>query len=107
MGSISLKTNNICPICQRRISNLTDHHLVPVHKPGKREERAKLCSDCHSQIHMLFSNQELKKEYNTTKSIKNSKRMQAYLKFIENRNSENKLSFKESNRRKKKWRTII
>lgn len=48
----------ICPLCMRDLSSLEKHHLKT-----RRKDRAdveKICQGCHSQIHALFSNTELR-----------------------------------------------
>ena len=69
-----------CAICGRE-ETLTRHHLIPRtrhhNKRNKREfERVVvrqvvgICRPCHSQIHVLLSEKELEREYNTVARLK-------------------------------------
>lgn len=50
----------ICPLCQREVPRLEEHHLQTRRKD--REDTEGVCGDCHSQIHALFSNTDLRNE---------------------------------------------
>lgn len=48
----------ICPLCTRDLPSLEKHHLKT-----RRKDRAdveQICRGCHSQIHALFSNTDLR-----------------------------------------------
>ena len=87
----------------------TLHHLIPVSKSRHKNKYLKtdegnflwICTECHSQIHALFSNYELKELYNTKEKLMEEPRMR---KFIEWRmkHAEFSGSSKMSNDRKKK-----
>ena len=87
----------------------TLHHLIPVSKSRHKNKYLKtdegnflwICTECHSQIHALFSNYELKELYNTKEKLMEEPRMK---KFIEWRmkHPEFSGSSKMSNDRKKK-----
>lgn len=61
-----------CEICGAQCK-LTVHHLIPQQVSRHKNKYLKtdegnflwVCTECHSQIHALFSNQELKELYNT------------------------------------------
>jgi len=48
----------ICPLCTRDLPWLEKHHLRTRRKD--RTDVEKICRSCHSQIHALFSNTELR-----------------------------------------------
>ena len=87
----------------------TVHHLVPQNQSRHKNKYLKIdegnflwiCTECHSQIHALFSNYELKELYNTKEKLMEEPRMR---KFIEWRmkHPEFSGSSKMSNDRKKK-----
>ena len=58
-----------CPICKRLAPKAfqEEHHLVPKSKKGK--ETVTVCVNCGDMIHKIFTNQELKLEYNSVKKI--------------------------------------
>ena len=74
-----------CPLCGRAEVGLNDHHLVPAQKGGKKGSRIEICTNCHDQIHAVFTNNELKDKYNTLKQLKNANRMQGFYRFIAKR----------------------
>ena len=69
-----------CALCGRAVTQLTRHHLVPriVHKRPRtrrsftRAERLTvilLCRACHKQIHALFTESELARNYCTLEAL--------------------------------------
>jgi hypothetical protein len=53
-----------CSLCAREIPDVSyqeKHHTTPVAKGGKETEL--VCIDCGDQIHMLFTNNELRDSY--------------------------------------------
>ena len=59
----------ICPICERVIpeAQRDEHHLIPRLKGGK--ETRSLHRICHRQIHALFSESELARNYSTVEAL--------------------------------------
>ena len=51
--------DNICQLCDRKVDKLTKHHLLPREEGGNEEHISYICSDCHRQIHALYTNKEL------------------------------------------------
>lgn len=70
-----------CPLCERVGDFLkpSKHHLVPKSRDG--EETAEICSDCHRQIHALFTLVELEREYSTIDALKSSAAMQKWTRW--------------------------
>ena len=97
-----------CELCGSE-TNITKHHLIPVSQSRRKNKYLKtdegnflwVCTECHSQIHALFSNYELKTLYSTKESLMNEPRMR---KFIEwrRKHPDFKGSSKMSNKRKGK-----
>ena len=60
----------ICPLCDRAIpkSQRDQHHLIP--KSHKGRETVMLHRICHRQIHALFTETELARQYNTVEKLK-------------------------------------
>lgn len=76
--------DHICELCNRSVSILTKHHLIPLEKGGKKLDTIHLCPTCHTAIHSLFTNRELASRFNSLERIKNDFKIIKYLKFIEN-----------------------
>lgn len=71
-----------CELCDREISEITKHHLIPVEKGGNDNHIAFLCKTCHSQIHALYTNSELSYRLYTIDRLKKEEKINRYLKFI-------------------------
>lgn len=59
----------ICPLCERKIPHsLRDaHHLIPKSKGGRQTEY--LHRICHRQIHALFTETELARQFNSVDAL--------------------------------------
>ena len=88
--------NHICELCNRSVSTLTKHHLIPLEKGGKKFETLSLCPTCHKQIHALFTNRELATHYHTLESLKKDQKIIKYLRFIENVPADSHVEIKKS-----------
>lgn len=77
-----------CSLCRRVIPHeeiadpqvVQEHHLRP-------EERATsptvlLCRPCHEQLHAVFTNAELRADYDTIEALRAADRLEAYLEWI-------------------------
>lgn len=77
-----------CALCRRIIPDekisdpqaVQEHHLRP-------EERAEsptvlLCRPCHKQLHAVFTNDELREEYDTITALRAAEQLQDYLDWI-------------------------
>lgn len=59
----------VCPLCDRKIplSQRDTHHLVPKSKGGRDTEY--LHRICHRQIHALFTETELARQFNSVDAL--------------------------------------
>ncbi len=59
----------VCPLCDRQIpdSQRDAHHLVPRSKGGRQTEY--LHRICHRQIHALFTETELARQFNSVEAL--------------------------------------
>ena len=87
-GEVSMSnTTNKCELCGNDCE-ATKHHLIPQAQSRHKNKYLKtdegnylwVCTECHSQIHALFSNYELKTLYNTKEALLSEPRMH---KFVE------------------------
>lgn len=60
------------------------HHLTPKSKGGKNT--VIVCIDCGDQIHNIFDNKELKKEYNTVDKLVSHPDIKKWVKWIQKKN---------------------
>ena len=93
----------ICQLCARDVNQLTKHHLIPKQKINRRkwrrsyrkfekppwERKIDVCIPCGKQIHALFTNKELKKEYNTLEALKSSPKIQKWINWVIKKNPQN------------------
>lgn len=69
-----------CPICGRESDNtLSEHHLIPRSKKGR--ETVTLHRICHDQVHALWTENELARDFNTIDKIMSDPRMQKFAKW--------------------------
>jgi hypothetical protein len=83
-----------CEFCQRHISNLTRHHLIPRTRHRNKKTRrqfdrqamttriAWLCRPCHKQLHALFSEKELAESYHHLDALRQHPEMQHFIEWI-------------------------
>lgn len=75
-----------CQLCQRPISDLTEHHLIPRQYTKRRKldpgPTVQICRPCHKHIHTLFSNHTLARELNTLDKLQSHPQMQSFLAWI-------------------------
>ncbi len=81
-----------CPICER-VETLTRHHLIPRtrhrNKRNKREferslvrQTVSICRPCHSQIHVLLTEKELERAWNTVEKLLTHPEIQRFAQWI-------------------------
>lgn len=74
-----------CELCNREVERIEFHHFFPGKKRRKNEDGIYVCNTCGDQIHILFSNQELRDLYNSIEKILGSPRFNDYLKWIKDK----------------------
>ena len=71
-----------CVLCRRRGPDLPTerHHL----RPERRAESpvVEVCSPCHDQLHALFTNEELREQFDSAAALREADRMAEYLSWI-------------------------
>lgn len=92
----------ICDLCEREVSSLTKHHLIPKGVGGKDDSTILLCNSCHKQLHALYTNRELSTKLYTLSRIKNDENIKKYLKFIKDFQEDTNISIKRSKKVRKK-----
>lgn len=87
----------LCPLCERDVPQLDDHHLKTRRKD--KSDIAGVCQPCHSQIHALFSNQDLRNEalgLDTLEGLKENERMARAIRWIARQPSGTKVTTRQS-----------
>lgn len=91
-----------CPLCDRYItknSYFDEHHLIPKSLGGK--ETITLHRICHSKIHSLFTERDLKNNYYTIKLLKTHPEIQKFIKWVSKKDSSFHSKTKKSKKRRK------
>lgn len=92
-----------CPLCSREITTKSyadEHHLIPKSLGGK--ETIRLHRICHSKIHSLFTERELKNSYYTIKLLKQNEEILKFIKWIRNKPPEFHIKTISSNNKRKR-----
>jgi 5-methylcytosine-specific restriction protein A len=90
----------ICPICGRNTTSIEFHHYFPVSTRRKSEEGVSLCPQCHRQIHLLFSNTELRNELNSLTKFLSNAIIIAWINWVKDKPVETKFSVAKKKRKK-------
>lgn len=81
-----MEAEMICPLCKREMAvpcNL--HHLIPKSKGGKNTPTILLHKICHDKIHAVFTETELKRNYNTIEKLQDNEEMQKFIQWLQNK----------------------
>ena len=73
----------ICQLCEREVEKIEFHHFYPGKKRRKDDSGINVCEQCGDQIHIMFSNQELRDKYHTLESLREG--MHSYINWIKNK----------------------
>ncbi|UOQ74694.1 HNH endonuclease [Hymenobacter cellulosilyticus] len=71
-----------CELCEREVSAVSRHHLVPREEGGRYGPTVALCQPCHSTVHLLLTNRELARNYPTVEALRQAPELQKYLHWI-------------------------
>lgn len=84
-----------CQLCDREVPQLTAHHLVPRQTVKRKQAQSgatvDICSPCHRQIHLLYSNLELARQLNTIDKLKSEPKMRKFLTWIQKQDPQKKV----------------
>jgi hypothetical protein len=84
LESLSVRDDKdaVCPLCERNIprAQRDAHHLIP--KSHRGTETVVLHRICHRQIHALFTETELARQFNHVDALKNNEEMSRFIKWV-------------------------
>jgi len=69
-----------CALCERQVSDLSAHHLVPRSQGGAVV--VDLCSTCHKTLHSFFTNRTLAKKLSTLEALRKNPKIKQYLLWV-------------------------
>jgi len=75
----------VCELCGRDVERTTKHHLRPKHKHTDGRTIT-VCIPCGKQIHALFTNNELKKGYDSIEKLLASEKIQKWVAWVRKKN---------------------
>ena len=97
-----MKKDYICQLCDRHVSEITEHHLIPKERGGKTYDTAHLCKVCHKQVHALYTNRELAARLFSIARLKDDEKIKRYLNFIKKHPGDAHITIKKSKAVRKK-----
>jgi hypothetical protein len=99
---VSLDGPIACPICWHDYGRdeMTRHHLVPKSRKGR--EIVLLCRPCHKQIHAVFSEKQLERDYGSLERLLAAAQMQSWIRWIRKRKPTSKVVTRRSNNHPKR-----
>lgn len=97
----------ICQLCNRDLSKVTDHHLIPrtrhtnkkTQKNFTREqmsETIQICRPCHSNIHANITEKDLENIFNTLEKLLEHPEVSKFSNWIKNKPDGFRVQFKDS-----------
>jgi 5-methylcytosine-specific restriction protein A len=66
-----------CPLCGRDGVTASRHHLIPKSCDGR--VTAHICTDCHRQVHALFTLRQLERELDTLDRLREAAPMRRWI----------------------------
>ena len=89
-----------CILCGRELGSesISRHHLIPKSRGGRYSETILIHNICHQKIHSVFTEKQLKQEYNTVEALKGHEAIQKFIKWVSKKDPE----FYQSNKRMKR-----
>lgn len=72
-----------CELCGREVSETEFHHFYPGKHRRKSDDGINVCGQCGDQIHLMFSNTELRTNLNNLQSLKEA--MHIYIQWIKDK----------------------
>ena len=86
-----------CELCGRQMAHLTRHHLIPRSRHSNRRNRrefdrsevhtrvAWICRPCHDQVHAVFTEKTLEREFNTLERLCTQPEIRRFVDWIATR----------------------
>ncbi len=80
---MSESKEEICPLCGRELAEPSNrHHLVPLSKGGKGGEILIMHKICHTKIHSVLTENELKTYYHTIERLQGQEEIEKFIKWV-------------------------
>ena len=104
-----VRGGGLCELCERRVRELTRHHLIPQtrHKNRRnkrdfdrndvRQRIALLCRPCHSHVHATLGNKRLEREFNTVEALAAHPEISRFVRWVARRPDGTRVGFRKWN----------
>lgn len=92
-----------CPLCERKVQKISDHHLVPRSRGGK--QTLPICLDCHKSIHAFFTNKELESKYNSVEALLSDAKFEKHINWLSKQNPLRRYKTKRVQNKRKRGRS--
>jgi len=93
------KMNQKCSMCDRETNDLEFHHFEPGKKRRKTNEGIEVCHQCGDQLHLLFSNNELRNDLNSLEKILSNEKILSYISWVKNKPVEKHFSVQKKKKK--------
>lgn len=101
-----------CALCEREVSRLTLHHLVPREEEDHAGRKslngvpsprlAEVCSACHRQVHALYDNGRLARELSSVERLRDEPDMRRFLSWVRRQDPERRVRVHSSASRRRR-----
>jgi hypothetical protein len=90
-----------CPICLHayRPDRMNKHHLVPKSRKGKIT--IVICRNCHRQIHAVYSEKELERNFGTLEALLAAEQLQSWIAWVRKRKPGSRVTTRMSKRKRR------
>lgn len=91
-----------CPICLHDWprKELTRHHLIPKSRKGR--DTVLICQPCHKQIHAVFTEKELERNYHTIETLLEAEEFRSWVAWIRKRRPNRRIRVRKTRSRSRK-----
>jgi hypothetical protein len=86
-----------CSLCRRDAESLEKHHFEAGRR-RKGDEGIKVCHQCGDQLHLMFTNRELRNKYDTLEKILADPKVQKYVEWVKNKPVETHYTMRKKKR---------
>ena len=93
-----------CPVCERVVTRVSDHHLIPRSRGGKAEHTLPICNDCHHAIHAFFTNQELERTYHSVEALLGDERFAKHVAWLKKQDPSRRMRTRTANDKRRRRR---
>lgn len=86
---------HFCRLCERDGVETTLHHFIPKQK-NTDGRKVRICVGCHKQLHALFTNNELKHDFDSLEAMKADEKVMKFVAWIKKKPAESHVRARQS-----------